>query len=134
MLAALLAGGALALERRDAPARPRVPVTLAAGTFNGLAQRTTGKATLVALADGRRKLRLERFATRAAPDLVVYLVEGGDRGGDITGGTEVGRLRSSSGEQEYVLPESAPAGPRVSVVIWCSWCSRPFGAAALTPV
>ena len=133
LLLAALVAGTLAFERRDAPARPRVPVTLAAGTFDGLAHPTTGTATLVALPDGRRKLRFEGFATRAAPDLAVYLVAGKHQGGEIEGGTRIDLLRGFSGKQEYVVPSDAPRGGHVSVVIWCELCRSPFGAAELAP-
>ena len=130
LVAAVLAAAAVALAGRET--RPSAPVTLARGTFDGVTQQTTGTATLVALPDGRRKLRFEGFSTRAAPDLFVYLVPGAS-GGEIEGGTRIDRLESVSGAQEYVLPAAAPGGEHATVVIWCDWCDRPFAAAELTP-
>src|ERR1044072_4320107 len=51
---------------------------LASGQFHNGAHETKGTATVFQLADGKKTLRLENFATSNGPDVHIYLVAAND--------------------------------------------------------
>lgn len=129
------AGIAIALSlawSRDAPA-DETPGILAGGSFTRLAWPTSGRAELSRDASGRLTLALSNFSTHPAPDLDVYLVPGRVAGGDVEGGTKVGRLARVSGDWRYAVPAGFERSGTTTVVIWCAACTSPFGAATLSP-
>jgi Electron transfer DM13 len=112
---------------QEAPARA---MELASGRFRSHEHDTSGRATVVRLADGRRFLTLTSFATSAGPDLRVRLVPGDSSDGGARGAVDLGALKGNRGDQQYRLPADARLAGR-SVVIWCRAFSAPFGSAAL---
>lgn len=77
----------------------------------------SGRASVVASADGSLRVRFDDFAVRNGPDLFVYLSP--DPNGAITGATELGALKASEGAFEYILPPGTDPAAIKSVVIWC---------------
>ena len=105
------------------------PVRLRTGAVTGIGHRAEGSASLVRLADGDLLVRLEDFSVDPGPDYRLLLVPGAgqESPGD---GTELGRLKGTSGDQNYALPTSPPRGP-VTVLVWCEAFGVPIAAATL---
>lgn len=115
---------------------PPTTTDLAEGTFTSLGRyTTTGQLRVVELADGRRVVRLEDFATDNGPDLLVYLSTApADGSGDFAAEfVDLGELRGNIGDQNYALPPDVDLDGWRSVVIWCRRFSTAFGAANLVP-
>ena len=112
------------------------PETLASGQFHSNAHETRGLATIVRLADGRRLLRLTRFATSNGPDVRVYLVAAADAqdeaGVKAAGFVDLGELKGNIGDQNYEIPADLDLTRYRAVSIWCRRFSVNFGAAPLT--
>jgi hypothetical protein len=115
-------------ERAPAPAPAAVEV--ARGGFRSHEHATSGAATVVRLADGRRFLTLTSFETSPGPDLRVRLVPEGSTDGGADGAVDLGGLKGNRGDQQYAIPPDAQIAGR-SVVIWCRAFSAPFGSARL---
>lgn len=126
--------------RAAAPPQAGQPAgTGAAGPFVSYEHETTGTARIVRLADGHQILRLENFATSDGPDLRVYLSRkahtagGGQLGQEFEGSApefvELGRLKATHGNQNYVIPAGVDLAAYRSAVIWCHRFSVAFGAA-----
>lgn len=113
-----------------------LPVALATGEFHSNAHETTGRASIFRLGDGRRVLRLTKFATSNGPDVRVYLVAAPDvqdpevvkRAGFI----DLGGMKGNVGDQNYEVPADVNLDQYRSVSIWCRRFSVNFGAAPLT--
>ena len=104
-------------------------VALGHGGFESAAHDTSGRATLIRLAEGGRVLTLTDFETDPGPDLRVYLVTGDtDELGDVV---DLGALRGTRGNQQYELEGSVDAERYRTVVIWCRAFSVAFGSARL---
>jgi Electron transfer DM13 len=115
---------------------PPEPVDLRTGSFVSLDHATTGGVRVLALADGRRFVRLEGFSTENGPDLFVYLSTnpaGGPEGAFDDDYVNLGRLQGNIGDQNYELPGDVDPARHASVVIWCDRFDSAFGAADLTP-
>jgi Electron transfer DM13 len=119
-----------ATDTRQPARAERRNARLATGRFRSHEHETSGTATVVRLADGRRFLTLTGFATSAGPDLRVRLVPGDTADGGASGSIDLGALKGNRGDQQYVLPRRAALGGR-TVVIWCRAFSAPFGSAPL---
>jgi electron transfer DM13 len=100
------------------------------GEFRSHAHETTGTARLVRTEAGL-KLQLIDLATDPGPDLKVYLVAGGYRGGDVGDHVDLGGLKGNKGTQEYDVPAGTAVERYSTVVIWCRAFSVAFGAADL---
>jgi len=113
-------------------ARDRV---LAQGPFEDAEHGTTGRAKILALADGRRFVRFEGLDTSDGPDLHVWLTDqpsGGDWGSYDDGSyVRLGELKATQGNQNYVIPEDAEIDGMTSVVIWCDRFNVAFGTAPI---
>jgi hypothetical protein len=112
---------------------------LVSGEFISHEHGTTGRARVVALADGRRVLRIDDLDTSNGPDLRVWLSDapvvagpGGWRVFDDGEHVELGRLKGNKGSQNYPVPASVDLGRLASLTIWCDRFNVSFGAAALT--
>jgi hypothetical protein len=117
---------------RGGARRPRpANVELARGRFRSGEHETTGVASVVRLADGRRFLTLTAFATSPGPDLRVRLVPAGSTDGGAPGAVDLGALKGNRGDQQYRIPGEVRA-PGRTVVIWCRAFSVAFGHARLT--
>jgi hypothetical protein len=120
-------------ESSPSPARP---TELARGTFVSQEHETSGTATVIELADGRRTLRLEGFKTSNGPDLHVWLSEkqAGGNWFKYGGGrkAQLGELKANRGSHNYAIPADVELDGLRSVVIWCKRFHVAFGSAPLT--
>ena len=114
---------------------PSQPVVLAEGEFVSQEHATSGGARVIELADGSRVLRLEGFSTSDGPDVHVWLTDqaaGGDWNSYDDGRfVKLGKIKATSGNQNYPIPADASLAGLRSVVIWCDRFNVAFGSAAL---
>ena len=119
----------------SAAAAPSGPVTVAKGTFHGVAHDTEGEATLYRLPDGKRVLRFTGFTTSNGPDVQVYLGKAADASDSETvtkaGFFHVGALKGTEGDQNYELPADLNLDEYRSVTIWCRRFGVNFATAPL---
>lgn len=112
-----------------------MPDPVATGQFHSNAHETKGTATIHALADGRRVLRLTSFSTSNGPDVRVYLVAAEDVTDNETvkraGYVELGKLKGNIGDQNYEIPASVDLTKYRTVTVWCARFSVNFGSAPL---
>ena len=108
---------------------------LARGRFYKMERRGRGRAALYRLASGRLALRLEDFSTSSNTDLFVWLSEAArprtTKQAVHSRHVELGLLKSTLGDQNYLLPRSVDADRVRSVVIWCEPVQIAYTAAAL---
>lgn len=110
-------------------------VLLASGSFTPLEHAGEGTASLIRTADGTNVLTLTGFSTDAGPDLDVRLVAGNPMNdADVEAGSSVrlGKLKGTSGDQQYVLPANVDPSEFTDVYIWCRAFSVGFTRATLT--
>jgi hypothetical protein len=112
------------------------PMTLASGSFYGVAHDTMGTASVVELPDGKRVVRLTNFTTSNGPDVRVLLATAADPmdSDAVKAGTtlELGALKGNVGDQNYDVPAGTDLAQFKSVVIWCNRFGVNFGTAPLT--
>jgi len=121
----------------SAPTRSATPVpqdeVLARGSFESAEHETSGRAVVLALADGRRFVRLEDLATSDGPDLHVWLTDrpsGGEWGSYDDGRyVRLGELKANNGSHNYEIPAGARLDGLTSVVVWCDRFDVAFGTA-----
>jgi hypothetical protein len=115
---------------------PEQPRLVAQGTFHKGSHETRGTASVYALPNGRRVLRLTGFETSNGPDVRVYLVAAMDATDNATvtraGFVDVGSLKGNVGDQNYDLPDGVDLGTHRTVSIWCKRFGVNFGTAPLT--
>jgi len=108
---------------------------VASGDFYSIDERGEGRAVLHELPSGRLALRLEGFATLANTDLFVWLSEARrpETTRQVLGAdhTELALLKSTIGDQNYLLPEDLESDEIRSIVIWCEPVRNAYTAAAL---
>jgi hypothetical protein len=135
-LSAAAVGGFLAWTTlRDRVVHERLPVgiELTGGTFESIEHASSGRAAIVRVAGGERRLTLSRFSTAPGPDLRVRLIVGNGRDGASAGARDLGALKGNKGDQQYRLPADLDLGRYGAVVIWCRAFSAAFAKADLTP-
>ncbi|MDR6687189.1 hypothetical protein J2Y41_002752 [Arthrobacter sp. 1088] len=117
------------------PAVKTEPVVLGFGNFQSQEHQTSGTAQLLELPDGSRVLRLENLASSDGPDVKVWLSSleaGGDwykyRSGRYV---DLGPIKATHGNQNYVIPSGVDVSGLSSVVLWCDRFSVAFGSAQL---
>jgi len=111
---------------------------LARGRFYELERTGRGSALLYRLPGGRLALRLAGgFATAANTDLFVWLSTSPKPRNTVqaarTKHTVLRGLKSTLGEQNYLLPAGSSASAVRSIVIWCEPVRIAYTAAALRP-
>jgi hypothetical protein len=108
---------------------------LASGQFHSAAHETKGTATVFAMADGKKTLRLTDFATSNGPDVHVYLVAASDAKDNDTvknaGFVDLGSLKGNIGDQNYDIPVSVDLAKYRAATIWCARFNVNFGTAPL---
>lgn len=108
---------------------------LARGEFYKIDRRGRGSARLYQLPNGRLAVRMENFATEANTDLFVWLSEA--RRPRTTQAAfraphiELAGLKSTLGDQNYLLPQGLDASKIRSIVIWCEPVQNAYTAATL---
>ena len=125
---------ALAEPPLPAMGRPGARV-LARGRFYGVERRGRGTATLHELQDGRLALRFEGFRTSNNTDLFVWVSPASrprtTRAAFRSPHATIAALRSTLGDQNYVLPRRLSARDVRSIVIWCEPVRIAYAAAVL---
>ncbi len=106
------------------------------GRFYAVERQGRGSARLYRLADGRPALRLDGFRTTSNTDLFVWLSTAARPRTTkaVVAAPRVGRLvalKSTIGEQNYVLPRSLDMRRVRSIVIWCVPIQIVYTVAAL---
>ena len=111
------------------PASAHAEIVDQKGTFvdGDWLHKTQGTAKIVNSEHENPVLRLENFKTTNGPDLYVYLATD-DKASEFV---SLGRLQSSSGDQEYEIPEGTDLNKYNKVLIWCKAFSVLFGSAEL---
>ena len=128
------AGGRPGRRPRERAARnpPAGNVQLASGKFEALEHAARGRAAVVELAMGGRRLTLTDFEVDNGPDLRVYLVAGNPRDdGDVTDFEDLGALKGNKGNQQYTIPEGLDTDRYSTVMIWCRAFTVGFARAPL---
>lgn len=117
------------------PSAPPV-VVLGRGRFRSGEHDTTGTASLLRLADGRRFVRLDRLSTSNGPAVRVWLstARAGAADDAVAGADhlDLGGLKANHGNQNYAVPARADVTRFRSVVIWCRRFDVVFGSAAIS--
>ncbi len=115
------------------PPAPAGPVEVATAQFVGIDHDAAGVARLIQLEDGSLIVRFEQFSVESGPDYDVYVVPGANASVP-DGGTLLGDLKGTVGDQNYEIPTSAlPGGglDPVTVLIWCEVFDVPVANATL---
>jgi hypothetical protein len=111
---------------------------LAKGEFHKAEKAGSGTATVYQLADGKRVLRLSKFATDNGPDLHVRLIAADDAKDTASVAkadyVEVAKLKGNKGNQNYELPAKVDLAKYRVVSIWCNRFTVNFAAAPLKAV
>lgn len=111
------------------------PMAITRGNFKSLAHETKGTASIYALGDGKRTLRLTEFETSNGPDVHVYLtaaeVEKGSDAIKEAGFIDLGSMKGNQGDQNYEIPADVDLNKYKIVTIWCARFGVNFGQAAL---
>jgi hypothetical protein len=114
---------------------PPQPVVVAEGAFVSQEHDTSGTARVIELPDGSRLLRLEGFSTSDGPDVHVWLSDaaaGGDWNSYDDGRfVQLGEIKATDGNHNYVIPADADLTGLRSAVIWCDRFNVAFGSAPL---
>ena len=105
-------------------------------TYNDVAHKTSGTASVYQLADGKRLLRFTNFETSNGPDVRVYLVAASDATDSDTvkkaGFREIGMLKGNIGDQNYEIPADVDLAKYRAVSVWCQRFGVNFGTAPLS--
>jgi hypothetical protein len=101
------------------------------GTFIGVGDGVhdaQGDTFTIPLENGSNVLRLENFKSTNGPDLYVYLST--DKGASEY--VDLGKLKGSSGNQNYDIPGDVDLDKYNNVLIWCKAFGVLFGSAELS--
>lgn len=110
---------------------PEGNVQLASGRFSSIAHESTGKAAVVELPSGARKLTLSDFETDPGPDLRLYVSTDNPANGDLGEFRDLGALKGNVGNQQYDLSRNVNLSRYSTVVVWCRAFSVAFTSAPL---
>ena len=105
----------------------KAPVQEAVGTFTAGAHATEGTARVTTFNDWTQTLSLENFKTDNGPDLFVYLATD-KRASDFV---NLGKLKSTNGDQSYDIPEGTDPNKYTHVLIWCKSFGVLFGSSMI---
>lgn len=110
---------------------------LGEGQFYDMEMTGKGTARLYELPGGRHALRFENFEVSNNTDLFVWLSESADpkTSADATASPyrEIGNLKSTLGDENFMVPDDLPAEKIKSVVIWCAPVRVAYTGAVLSP-
>ncbi len=125
-----------AMMAKDAPAAapPAENVLVSSGSFEAIEHAGRGTASIIRTVDGKNVLTLTDFETDAGPDLVVMLVPGNPANDvDVENAKTVrlGKLKGTSGDQQYVLPADVDPADFTHAYVWCRAFSVGFTRARL---
>lgn len=135
----LLASPSAALAEPDRVRRPEsmlerlIKTGIVTGADRG--HRASGRAQIIRTDDGTLLLRIEQLEVRNGPALRVLLVEHpsptSSRDIEADGSLDLGELRATSGDQEYVIPDNVDLSQIGSVVVYCKPYRVVFATATL---
>ncbi|MGH9876339.1 MAG: DM13 domain-containing protein [Nitrososphaerales archaeon] len=111
-------------EQEAGPAAINV---LSSGSFVGVGGHAADGVASILSVNGEEYLRFEQFMVTNGPDLHVYLTTGGD----VQKGIDLGKLKGSKGDQNYLL-NNIDKMNYDTVVIYCQPFHVVFGTAGLT--
>lgn len=118
------------------PAATRASRSLARGSFYRIEVNGSGRASLYRLPNGRLALRLVRFRTEPNPSLFVWVSEARrpktTKQAFNAPHTELQPLKSTIGDQNYLLPKRLDSDSIRSVVVWNKPSRIAYAAASLT--
>ena len=103
------------------------PLTTHTGEFFGLQGHNGEGIAKVIVVDDKHYLRFENFKVTNGPDLFVYVASDGD----VSDGKILGRLKGSTGDQNYLLPEHIDISQYDTAVIYCKLFGVYFAEAPL---
>ena len=115
-------------QSRGAPERN---VQIASGRFSSIAHDSMGKAAVVELPSGARKLTLSDFETDPGPDLRLYVSTSDPADGDLGRFRDLGALKGNVGDQQYDLSRDVRIARYSTVVVWYRAFSVAFTSAPL---
>ena len=122
------------LDEPPLPGMDTAPV-VGQGNFYDVEMAGKGNAKLYLLADGTRVVRLEGFEVSANTDLFLWLSEAASPRTSAEAAAAprrvIGNLKSTSGNENYLVPADLPTERVNSVVIWCEPVSIAYAAAPL---
>ena len=105
------------------------------GSFYPMEKDAKGTARIFTQADGRNVLRFEKFEVSTNVDLFVWLSEADapktSADAEAAPYKVLGNLKSTLGDQNYVLPPDLPLEKMKSIVIWCAPVRQAYGGASL---
>ena len=107
-----------------------IPISYS-GTFVGIGDGihdAQGNAFTIPLEEGGDVLRLENFKSTNGPDLYVYL----STDDKATEFINLGKLKASSGNQNYEIPNDVDLGKYNKVLVWCKAFGVLFGSAEIS--
>ncbi|MDQ3587077.1 MAG: DM13 domain-containing protein [Actinomycetota bacterium] len=109
--------------------------TVGRGRFYPVESPGDGTASLYRLPSDRLALRLEDLRTSAYPDLFVWVSAARDPATSAQAAAaphvELGRLKSTRGDQNYLLPKGLDRDAVASVVVWRAPIGMAYTAAAI---
>ncbi len=112
---------------------------LASGTFAGAdaLHDGAGRATIYRSPTGQRILRFTDFRVTPGPDLKVWLVAqpAVASSSDVSGSEtfDLGDLKGTIGDQNYVIPNEVDLNRYRTIVIWCEAFGVLFASASAGP-
>jgi hypothetical protein len=114
-------GLALTASAAAAPPAMAANVEVLNGAVRPVGHSASGRAAVVATGGGRRVLTLRNFRLSPGPRVRVWLVPRRARGdGQIPRDRrDLGALKGSRGNQQYVIPRSVDLRKYQSVIFWC---------------
>ena len=122
------------LDEPPLPAMATAPV-LGQGPFYDIEKDSKGTARLFRLPDGTHALRMENFEVNQNTDLFVWLdtavAPKTSRDAQSAEYWVLGNLKSTVGNQNYLIPADVPINRVNSIVIWCDPVAIAYAAAAL---
>ncbi len=105
------------------------------GSFYNVGMAGKGNAKLYLLADGTRVVRLEGFEVSANTDLFLWLSEAASPRTSAEAAAAprrvIGNVKSTTGNENYLVPADLPTERVKSVVIWCEPVAIAYAAAPL---
>jgi hypothetical protein len=118
------AGGTPAPPPTPAPAEPE---RLSAGEIMGVGHVATGQA-VVYRSGGTAFVRLEGIDIQGAVDVFVWLVPEPDQT-EPDGGVNLGELKGTRGDANYVIPADVDPSAYRTVLLWCRAFTTPIAIA-----
>ena len=128
-ITSLITGSALSLALIFGAEIASADTVSGSGTFKGASKHiTSGEVSVVKMSNGEAVIKLgDSFKFDGAPDPVV----GMGKNGKYDASTNLGKLAKSSGQQNYVIPNSIDSSKYNEVYIWCKQYGVPLGVASL---